>query len=608
MKKMKNIFKILAASAALLATGCENFLTVDPQDSLVKENYYNSPEAVRANTASLYGSVWFDFTCRFQYMGGDMLSGDLFYTYSDEGQFYLNTVTDNNQYSNAGWQGLYNVVSYANSVIHDMPEAARANGVSEKVIENALGEAYLFRALAYYMLTEYWHEVPIITDAEKLITSGNTQDIYVPRATQRSLYRFIYEDLERAIEMLPEQDSESGRVDRWSAKGLMAKVCLTRACYEKNNGGYEDDTQDYFELAKSYAKEVITNGPALHRNFSELFEITPENTSETLIAVQCITGGYGYGNSRSVEWGRNGVLTGVSCWGAGKAPTLSLQEAFEEHPADGRRRWTYMQSGDVYPTLAVGESDYYGNGEVDFSGGYVYRNTSSDLTTEAPNEGLAHIKKYIINSNGGVNIGTMQDGSNNLYLLRTADVYFVYAEACLAGDLSATLTDAEAIGYINEVLNRGGDSDAGYTVESLSYTDLLKERRKEFAFEGINWFDIQRLSYLSAQAALDYINTMYRDKIWVFNWEKYNKDYPDATEANQYEAMNKPGREYYTRQWYTRVDQEVYTDVGTGSNIDTSNRAAAIVLTERNLEIALPADVVTKAPILNGEAVDYYAE
>ena len=35
MKKMKNIFKILAASAALLATGCENFLTVDPQDSLV---------------------------------------------------------------------------------------------------------------------------------------------------------------------------------------------------------------------------------------------------------------------------------------------------------------------------------------------------------------------------------------------------------------------------------------------------------------------------------------------------------------------------------------------------------------------------------------------
>ncbi len=106
MKKMKNIFKILAASAALLATGCERTsLTVDPQDSLVKENYYNSPEAVRANTASLYGSVWFDFTCRFQYMGGDMLSGDLFYTYSDEGQFYLNTVTDNNQYSNSGWQG-----------------------------------------------------------------------------------------------------------------------------------------------------------------------------------------------------------------------------------------------------------------------------------------------------------------------------------------------------------------------------------------------------------------------------------------------------------------------------------------------------------------------
>lgn len=605
---MKNTIKILALSAALATAGCEQFLTVNPQDSLVKENYYTSAEAVRANTASLYASVWFDFTSRFQYMGGDMLSGDLFYTYSDEGQFYLNTVTDNNQYSNLGWQGLYNVISYANSVILDMPEPARANGVSETVIEHALGEAYLFRALAYYMLTEYWHEVPIITNAESLITSGNVQDIYVAKATQRSLYRFICEDLERAIEMLPEQDNEGGRVNKWSAKGLMAKVCLTRACYEKDNGGYADDENDYFELAKQYAKEVITKGPALYANFSELFEIAPENTSETLIAVQCITGGYGYGNSRSVEWGRNGVITGVSCWGGGKAPTLSLQEAFDEHPRDGRRRWTYMQQGDVYPTLAVGESDYYGTGEVDYSNGYVYRNSSSDLTTEAPNEGLAHIKKYIISSNGGVNIGTMQDGSNNLYLLRVADIYFVYAEACLKGDLNATLTDAEALGYVNDVLNRGGDSDAGYTVESLTYTELLKERRKEFAFEGINWFDIQRLSYLSKQAALDYINGMYRDKVWVFNWEKFGQDYPDATDANRYEAMNKSGHEYYSRQWYTRVDSEVYTDVGTGSNVDTSNRAAAIVLTERNLTIALPADVVTKAPILNEPAVDYYAQ
>lgn len=603
---MKNIVKIFVISMTLLSMGCEQFLTVNPQDSLVKENYYNSAEAVRANTATLYNYVWWDFQNRFMWMGGDMMAGDLHYTYGDEGQFYLNTVTDNNQYSNNGWTGLYNVISYANSVMLDMPEAARLNGVSDDVINKALGEAYLFRAVAYYFLTEYWHEVPIIDNAEALITSGNVQDIYVPKATQRSLYRFICEDLEKAVELLPESDSEPGRVNKWSAKGMLAKVYLTRAVYEKNHGGYEGDSNDYFELAKQTAKEVITMGPALYPNFSEMFEIEAENISESLIAIQCITGGYGYGNNRSIEWGRNGTITGASCWGAGKSPTVSLQEAFEEHPEDGRRMWTYMQQGDVYPSLAVGESDYYGNGEVDYSNGYVYRNTSMDLSTEAPNEGLAHIKKYIINAHGGVNIGTMQDGSNNLYLLRVADVYFVYAEACLRGDLNATLTDPEALGYVNQVLNRGGDSDAGYTVESLTYLELIKERRKEFAFEGMNWLDIQRLYYLDVNVALDYMNKMYRDKVYVFNWEKYALEYPDATDANQYDAMNK--REYYVRQWYTRVDQEVYTDVGVGEDVDTSNRAAAIVLSEKNFTVAIPADVMTKAPILNSPAVDYYAE
>lgn len=603
---MKNIVKIFVISMALLSIGCEPFLTVNPQDSLVKENYYTSAEAVRANTATLYSHVWWDFHNRFMWMGGDMMSGDLHYTYGDEGQFYLNTVTDNNQYSNYGWSGLYNVISYANSVLNDMPSAARENGVSEDVITAAMGEAYLFRAMAYYFLTEYWHEVPIVTNAESLITSGSVNDIYVAKATQRSLYRFICEDLEKAVELLPETDAEAGRVTKWSAKGMLAKVYLTRAVYEKNHGGYEGDTNDYFELAKSTAKEVITMGPALYANFSELFEIEGENLSESLISIQCITGGYGYGNNRSVEWGRNGTVTGASCWGAGKSPTVALQEVFEEHPEDGRRKWTYMQNGDVYPSLAVGESDYYGTGEVDYSNGYVYRNTSMDLSTEAPNEGLAHIKKYIINAHGGANIGTMQDGSNNIYLLRVADVYFVYAEACLRGDLTATLTDAEAIGYVNQVLNRGGDSDAGYTVESLSYLELIKERRKEFAFEGMNWFDIQRLYYLDVNVALDYMNKMYRDKIYQFNWQKYGEDYPDATDENQYDAMNK--REYYVRQWYTRVDQEDYTDVGTGDNVDTSNRAAAIVLSEKNLSVAIPADVVTKAPILNDAAQDYYAE
>lgn len=603
--------------AASMAAGCNEFLTVNPADSTSKELYYTSASAVRANTATLYGgTTWFDFSCRFMYMGGDMLAGDIFYTYSDEGQFYLNTVTQNNQFSRDGWNSLFRVVAFANSIIRDMPEMAAENGVPQSVIDNALGECHLFRALAYYLLTEYWHEVPIITDPEGLVTSGNPQDIYVRKATRLSLYRFICEDLELAARLLPDSDPEAGRVTSWSAKGLLAKAYLTRACYEKGSGQSYDNA-DYFEKARNLAEEVITESPySLCRDYASMFEAgTGDYHSEALVSLLCTAGGYGCGNSRSTEWGRRDALTGVSCWGSGKGPTLSLRAAFEENPrlaegrTDGRRKAVYMLPGDTYTTLAVG-NDAYPNG-------YVYRfflepteeneTLKYDLQTEMPNEMLSHLKKYVINADGG-NIGSSQDASNDLHLLRLSDVYFIYAEASLKGDLSARLS-GQGVNYINDVLDAHG---ANYTVADgeLTLIDIVKERRKEFALEGINWLDIQRLASLDMQAALDYLNGMYRDLIWVSDWTRINEEFGSSiTDEQTYQVRS--DLNYYVRQWYTRK-ADVYVDVlGDGSLADgdipdTSNRDAAITMSGSNLVIAIPSDALTKAPILLEEAVDYY--
>ncbi len=581
--------KVIISSLALLnllaVSSCSDFLTVDPVDKQVKESYYTSEESVMANTASLYGLVWWDFTNRFMYQGGDMMSGDLFYTYSEEGQFFLNTVQPENLYSLQGWNGLFRVVSYANSIIDDMPEMARANNIDEDVITEALGEAYLFRAMAYYYLTEYWGEVPIVESPTDLITSGNTADMYLPRNTHSSLYRFICEDLDRAIEYLPKTAYEAGRVTYYSALGLKAKVYLTRGCYEGN--------ADYFAVAKECAAEVITDGPALFGDYSTMFDASADNCSESLIAVQCMVGGYGYGNSRPIEWGRRDGVVGTSCWGSGKGPTLSLQELFEEHPSDGRRQWVYMQLGDYYPLLD--NYTYYN---------YYSEKDDYSVWIDQLNFTRAHAKKYVINSEGGTLIGTNQDGENNLYLLRVADVYFVYAEACLAGDLNGTLTDATALGYINAVLDRG---NAGYTVSQLSYMDLIKERRREFAFEGANWFDIKRVAYLNEDTALDYLNGMYRDKQWRLNYEKLNEVTGNAY-TNEDIFIYGNNQDYYTRGWLSEIDATDWTDAGTNDNIDTSNRSGAIVFNRSSFYIDIPSDATTNAPILLEDAVDYYQE
>ena len=188
---MKNIFKILILSIITAsAISCEDFLTVDPQDSLVAENYYTDESRVRANTASLYGSVWWGFHAQFMWLAGDQLAGDLYYTYGAEGQFYYNSVGAGNSYNNSGWEGLYRIVSFSNSIINDMPGPASENGISQEVIDRAIGEARFMRGVAYYFIAENWGEAPIIENATELITSGNPTDIYVNKNTQSNLYRF----------------------------------------------------------------------------------------------------------------------------------------------------------------------------------------------------------------------------------------------------------------------------------------------------------------------------------------------------------------------------------------------------------------------------------
>ncbi|MFV0290754.1 MAG: RagB/SusD family nutrient uptake outer membrane protein [Mangrovibacterium sp.] len=583
----------IALMAALSLTSCENFLTIDPQDSLVIENYYTSADNVKANTASLYGSVWGSYHRTFMWLAGDLLAGDIYYTYDAEGQFYYNQVGAGNVHNNYGWQGLYRVISWSNAIINDMPDAARENGVDEQVIQEAIAEARLFRGLSYYMIAEYWGEAPIVENATATITSSNPEDIFLNRNTQSNLYQFACEDLKFASETLPETASQSGRVTKWSALGALSKVYITRGAYEQNT--------EYFTLAKEYARQVIEDsGLALYADYSSMFDIAANNSSESLIAIQMMCGNYGLGNSRNVNWSRSSRIADQT-WGGGKGPSTSLQQQYlsatnqakdvedlvatDWNFADGRQQWVFMTHNNYYPNLNKADGGYTYQ--------FVYRNPADlETTVESYNFNLAHIKKYVIglaaDNNGQVDLN--QNAGNNLYLLRLSDVYYVYAEAVMG--LNNSTSDEKAMGYINQVLERG---KAGYTVSELTYEQLIKERRKEFAMEGINWFDIKRYYYHDETAALAYLNGMKRDRIYSWNWD-WDTEHLNAPTEERYEAEQL--RKNYAPTWETKVDPDDWK----------SDRVETIIFNNASMYLAIPAEETTKAPTLLEPAVDYYAD
>ncbi|MCB0569818.1 MAG: RagB/SusD family nutrient uptake outer membrane protein [Phaeodactylibacter sp.] len=504
---MKNMIKYLLLPGLLICmVSCsKDFLEIEPVDRLTADNFFKSEAEIKAATASLYGFPWFDFNDKFAWCAGDCMAGDLYHTWDQEGQFFYFSFNSGNAHLSAGWKGLFRVISYANSIINDMPRSAAGN-VPQEVIDKALGEARFIRGMAYYILSEYWGEVPIVENSTELVSSNN---FFLPKHKRASVLEFIRRDLEYAAQNLPESDTP-GRVTKWSALGLLAKLHLTIASDLQGSQSAEN-----FNLAKQFAAEVINNsGLSLMPNYADVFRYDNNNNEESLFALQWMEGSYAIGNSRQANWARSSLITGnTEAWGGYKSVTYDFLQQVDG--GDRRQPAIYMANGNYYPELRKNDGGYTY---------YIVHRDPDDPNTVLENASatLNNLKKYIIGSNddtdGGVSTG--QATRINQILLRLADVYMVYAEAELGAQASAS--DPTALQYFNAIRSRAGLP----AKSSITFIDILKERRIEFALESINWFDIKRYYYRNPEGAIAYLNGMEREVTY------YRDNGPNAADEN----------------------------------------------------------------------------
>lgn len=522
---MKNkVLYILTCLLLFSATACkEEFLDIVPEDSPTLDGFYNNASDIRAATATLYGRPWFGYNDKFGWAAGDGLAGDLFNDFQDEGQLFYFSFSSNNGIILQAWQSLFNVVSFSNAIINDMPRVAGGKGVSEEIINQGLGEARFIRAMAYFQLVEFWGEVPIIENVADLIARNNFN---LPKNTVESVYEFIRRDLEFAATHLPASDNP-GRVTKWSAKGMLAKLHLTM--------GQRYKSAEHFNKAQDYAADVINNsGLNLMPNYADLFKIENNNNQETLFALQWIAAGWGVGNSRQAVFARNGRITNNSeAWGGGKSVTKDFMDNViqnAEGEIDLRRKSIYMQVGDFYPEIR--KSD----------GGYLYNIVTPDPAgggnLDNPSPLLNNIKKYVVGSFEDVGVPVNnQSVPLNLYMLRLADVYLVHAEAIL-GTAEST-SDPAALQSYNAVRTRAGLDPR----ESITFEQIFNERRVEFGIEGLNWLDVKRRAYRNEAEAIAYLNSQNRADVFVRIVDENNQGVGDPNTWEGYEVSNRSFKE-----------------------------------------------------------------
>lgn len=482
MKKINYKKYLIALACCGILSGCsKDFLNRPPEDAIVDVNFYKTPEQVLAGTAPLYNIVWFAYNDKSSHGIGDARAGILMSGSYQVPNIRMQT-TDVTPEVYSSWTSFFNVVAQSNMVINNLTKYT-APSVPENAKQAGIAEGRFMRAVAYSYLVQNWGPVPVIVDNNVLLT-----DTTITRNTVETIWEFIIRDLRFASENLPASPAQKGRITKWSARGMLAKMFLTRAGISGNR------VQADLDSAAKYALDVIQNsGAKLMSNYEDLFLMKNNNNTESLFALQWkYDGDWGTQNSVQAFLAYGSEITGFGDgWGGDLGASLDMLRKYS--PLDKRRKATFMFPGDHYSYIHQAVDDPNNPGKKIIRELQVPWNT---VGTGRYNT-RAWVKKYVVgrpeDNEGKV---TQQHTEMNTYMLRLADVYLVFAEAKLG--TAASTADPLALQYFNAVRVRAGLPEKTLLTED----DIITERKLELAMEGQAWYDAVRMHYYAPAKVL----------------------------------------------------------------------------------------------------------
>lgn len=217
--------------------------------------------------------------------------------------------------------------------------------------------------------------------------------------------------------------SQKGRATKWAALGILGKVQLTLHNYAE---------------ARTCLQQIANSGKySLLSNPADIFSPTNKNNKEIIFDVQFASGmnGNTEGSDAYRYFSPSGSVKG------GKGHSLPTKEVYNLFSDKDLRKKAYfiLSTGNMATGKMVQTSD------------------------------------------------VIEDGGNNVVVLRYADVLLMLAE-CYANEGDLT----NACKYLNFIKQRAGIEDYTSVSKDAILEEIATERRKELVNEGHRWFDLIR--------------------------------------------------------------------------------------------------------------------
>ena len=513
----------------------ESFLEKDPQGSISSETLENETgvNLLVVNAYAALTSRVEDYdpyqASPFNWVWGGIYGGDANKGSDPGDQSVLNEVElyntlTTNGYVEQKWVWVYMAVKRANMALTAVP---KATDMDEDTQNTRIGELKFLRALFYFEGVRVFG--PYIPWVDETMTEND------PKVhNDVNIYANIVTDVDEAIKLLPETQSEVGRPNSWAAKALKAKILM----YEEN-----------WSEAKPILKDVLENGITsdgqsygLEDDLDANFNALTENGKEAIFSVQYSNSAQDMGNAAfCLNYPHNSGPGG--CCGFYQ-PSFELVNSFQVD-ANGlpylngeyRDLPSVSKKGGTGEDIGVNDNTIAVDPRLDFAVGRFgipYKDWGlplSDWVRNPTNGGIFMPKKHVYSkAESDAGLTNLYDGwapgsCMNLQYLSVRDMTLLYAE-CLANDGELS----EAMSQVNKIRERAALSENRITLDDGSpaanykislypathaaYSDqetciraIRMERKLELAMEGERWFDLQRWGgdYMSEQLK-DYVN------------------------------------------------------------------------------------------------------
>ena len=450
---MRKYINIKTAIVALLLgastfSGCKKYLNLEPKNSTYDQVFWVNGSNVQKALSGSYSMLRDAFRQdRSYFVFGDVaannfaLGGD-FWNYTsfiESGKFRFG-YAPYLEGSLWNWNRFYSIINQCHLIVENTaiidPAKFEGGVAQQKQLE---GEARFLRAYTYFYMQRVWGDVVLTKESFK-----DPQNIpLIPRISEEETLAFCIDDLEKAISLLGNTGNKSV-ANKGAAQALLAHIYAWKHDYVK---------------AEKYCDDVINTSQTSLENIADYKNIWKGNSKESIFELNML---FDAVSNEATSGFFNIFLTApyIKNKGMGNTWFLTKDKLESFFTEDEARETTIIELGAGGTNYIV--TKYSG---VDY---YDANNTST----------------YVV--------------SNNLVLLRLADIYLLRAEARFKNS-----NESNALQDLNLIRARAGLDGFNGAGEEL-FDEIFEERRRELIGEGHTQFDMIRMNQLARLFPSDY--------------------------------------------------------------------------------------------------------